>query len=112
MSCYPITCAGGFFVPIRNSGLRVLGCMATVNDTTANSRVVLIDDPGIALGAKWGRILPTTHDNRKGFIDVKGLGGVDANLFQILPDSLKIRHGISAVETSNIIAGTLKIFVE
>ena len=108
---YPMECKGGFFVPIREGKFEVIGFQAVVSDTAAASQVTLIDDKEIAVGAKFGRILSDTYDVQTGFVDIKGLANTDGNLEQFFPSPLKLRRGVSAVKTSNVVPGTLKLYV-
>lgn len=101
---YPIECSGKFFVPSKLGQFDVVGMQATVDDITAVSRVVLIDDESYS-------IKPSTYDKKKGVIDVKGLPNQKGILEQVFPTPIRILKGISIVQTTNVVPGTVKVYV-
>ena len=109
---YPNTCYAGFYMPLKVGRFTVTGFKATVEDTTAASRVTLIDDKSLNSRDVFGKIHPTSYALQTGLIDEKGVADADAILECIFPTPVKIRHGISAVATTNVEAGTLKLYVE
>ena len=109
---YPNTCYAGFFMPLKVGRFTVTGFKATVSTTTVDSRVTLIDDKSLNSRNIFGKIHPTSYDLQKGLIDEKGIADADAVLECIFPTPVKIRHGISAVATTNVIPGTIKLYVE
>lgn len=108
---YPLQCAGGFPLPIKAGKLEIYGVSAVVSDTTAASRLTLIDDRNLPEGAVVGRVLGSDYDDDKGIIDIKGIASADGVLEQIFPEPLKLRHGLSSVNSSNLVAGTIKVYV-
>ncbi len=109
---YPNTCTGGFFMPLKTGRFTITGFKATVADPTAVSRVVLIDDETILPYDKFGKFHPTSYTIQTGIIDEKGIANADAILECIFPSPVRIRNGISAINTDNLQAGTLKLYVE
>ena len=110
---YVMQCQGGFNVPIRAGKFEICGIKATVETTSAAARLILADDTGIDTDDKFGRILPqaTPYDYKVIFCDVKGLADVDGNLEVLFPEIFKTRNGISAIDTTNIVAGSLMVYV-
>lgn len=102
---YFIECPGKFFLPIRRGKFEILGMQATVDDVTAVSRVVLIDSDSFDVKG-------STFDVRKGIIDVKGLPNQKGVLEQIFPGSLKTIQGLTVVQSNNVVAGTIKVFIK
>ena len=100
---YPLQCTGRFFNPIKAGMFRIVAVSAIVDDESSNSRITLVDGPG--------EVLPDTYDNKKGIVDIKGIGNVDGMLEFSPIEPIKVINGISSVETSNIVAGTLKVYV-
>jgi hypothetical protein len=108
---YPLTCRGGFPVPIKAGRFEVLGLRATVNTTTSNSRVRIIDDPSIKEGDKWGKILSSDYTGAGTVIaDVKGMADIDANLEILFPEPVKLRYGASLI-AENTVPGSISLYV-
>ena len=108
---YPLQCAGGFFNPIKAGVFHVVGMSAIVDDVSSDSRVTLIDDVNLAKNATFGEIRDSDYDVQKGVIDAQGIGNVHPTLDFWPETPIKIRNGLSSVNTENIIAGTLKVYV-
>lgn len=110
---YPMTCAGGYPVPIKGGRFEVIGFKATVNTTTSDSRVTLMDDPFINEGDKQGRILTASYADRgTKFIDVKGMADIDANLEVLFPEPMKIRNGVSLIRADNVVPGSMILYIK
>jgi len=107
---YPLQCKAGYFMPIYRGKFQIVQFEATVKDPTDDARLTLVDDNGMT-HVRHGRILPASQDTQEGFIDIKGVGGQNGNLSQTFNGSITTRDGISAMRTTNIQAGTLKVFV-
>jgi len=112
---YPLTCPGGYSVPLKTGQYEIVGVRATVNDTTALSQIVLYDDGGII--SNTGRILPTSFDpgssgKKKTVLvcNVKGIANLDANLEVLFPEPIKTRYGLSISASTNIVAGSLQVY--
>ncbi len=112
---YPLTCAGGYSVPLRGGLFEIVGVRATVSDPTVASQIVLYDDSGI--DGKNGRILSSSFDPGKAARDknallcnVKGIADLDANLEVLFPEPLKTRHGVSASISTNLRPGTIQVY--
>lgn len=109
---YPLQCYAGYFVPIKEGRLEIIGVQTVVSTTSSASRIVFTDDKDIKDRDKFGKIKPSNYDKQKGIIDVKGIANIDAILEQFFPNPLKTRFGLSAVETTNIVPGTIKVYVK
>jgi len=110
---YPKTCPGGYLMPLMVGKFsKLLGFRATVKVTSAASRLVLIDDSDLATSDKFGRVLPPTHAGGTRLCDIKGIGNDDANLELIFPEPVQTRYGISAVDTENLVAGSISVYVQ
>jgi hypothetical protein len=108
---YPLTCRGGFPMPIKAGRFEVIGFRATVKTTTSDSRVRIIDDPRIVEGDNWGYLLPASYTGKETpLADVKGMADIDSNLEVLFPEPVKTRWGIS-VYADNIEAGSLELYV-
>ncbi len=101
---YALECYANYYLPIKIGQFKVLGLEATVQDTSAPSRVVLIDDDsGIPLGEDY--------DIKKGLIDIKGLPNSKGILEINFPEPIVTRKGITIVQSTNIVGGTIKLWV-
>ena len=108
---YCIQCFAGYFVPVKKGKFEIHGFSGVINDISAASRITLIDDKGIGEGDTHGRILASTHDQQKGIIDIKGKSNQDVVLEQFFPMPIKTRNGLSVVEATNLVGGTLKVYI-
>lgn len=109
---YIATCPGGFPIPTMIGQRReIIGIKATVSTTTSASRLVLIDDTALDENEKFGRTLPSTHDKGTKICDIKGIASVDANLEVLFPEPLQTRHGVSLVEATNLVVGSIMVYV-
>lgn len=109
---YPLTCRGGFPMPVKAGRFEVVGVRATVNTTTADSRLRLIDDPNIKEGEPFGKILTDSYTGAGTQIaDVKGIGGTDANLEVLFPEPMKLRNGVSITHCDNLVTGSIALYV-
>ena len=115
---YPVTCAGGYAVPLKAGSFEIVGLRATVNSPASASQIILYDDGGIPSGDKFGRILPSDFD--PGTIDskrvtqlcnIKGIANLDANLEVLFPEPIKTRFGTSVSILSNVVPGSVELYV-
>ena len=105
---YPIKCAGGFSIPIKAGKFSVHGIVATVNDLTANSRIALVDDENIK-GQSQGFVLGSLDNVKYVIADFKGVASVDGTIGGMLPEPVKVRHGLSAY-FDNVVAGSVCVY--
>lgn len=112
---YPITCAGGYSIPVKAGQFDIIGIRATVSNTAAASQIILYDD-GYS-GEDWGRILPGTFDPGSSeqvkvvlISNIKGIANVDANLEVLFPEPVRIRHGTSVSKTTNLVPGSIQVY--
>jgi len=109
---YPLTCRGGFPVPIKAGRFEIIGVRATVDTTSSDSRLRLIDDPNIKEGDQYGKILPDTYTGAgTQIVDIKGIGSCDANLEALFPEPMKLRHGVSITHADNLVTGSIALYV-
>jgi hypothetical protein len=97
-------------MPIKKGKFEIVGIVATVNDTTAASRLTLIDSDDFkvypdASDIQW------SHD-RCTIFDQKGLANADATLGVIFPEPLKCNRGLALNSLStNLVAGKTFVYV-
>lgn len=102
---YINTCKGGYPCPLtrgEQTKIEVLGIRATVSDPTAVSQITLVDDIGQVRA-------DTAYDVT--LVDCKGLANSDANLEVLFPEPLKTRNGIAATNITNLIQGSILLYV-
>jgi hypothetical protein len=102
---YILTCRGGYPIPLTpgtERRIEIVGVRATVNDTTADSRLTLIDD--------YGQVRTDVGTDIT-LCDIKGLADMDANLEVLFPEPLKTRKGIAATAVTNLIQGSILVYV-
>ena len=109
---YPLTCRGGFPMPVKAGRFEIVGVRATVNTTSSDSRLRLIDDPNIKEGDQYGKILSDTYTGAgTQIVDVKGLASTDANLEVLFPEPMKLRYGVSITHADNLVTGSIALYV-
>jgi len=110
---YIMQCPAGYAIPLKAGRYEIVGIKSTVNSTSSASRLILCDDKNISDGDKWGNFIDgtTPYDNANIFVDLKGIANLDANLEVLFPEPIKLRHGISAIVTTNLIAGSIMVYV-
>jgi hypothetical protein len=107
---YPLTCAGGYAVPIRAGKFEIVQIKATIDDLSVDSRLRIIDDDGIT-SSRWGRILADGTDQDTGICDLKGIADTVGDLSLDLIEPIKVRDGISISYATNLVPGNIFIYV-
>lgn len=107
---YPLTCYGGYPMPLKAGKFEVVQIKATVDDLGADSRLRLVDDEGIT-SSKWGRVLADGIDDEVAICDLKGLANTVGDLRFTPHQSIKLRNGLSVAYCTNIVAGSIFIYV-
>lgn len=101
---YVNCCRGGYPSPLTSgevSKLEIWGVRATVSDTSAVSALTLIDAPGA---------LQTGTNNDITLIDAKGLVN-DTELEVMFPEPIKTRRGVAATTITNLVQGSILLYV-
>lgn len=104
---YFLQCAGGYANPVKDGKFNIMGVCATVKDTTAASRVTLVDNAQRACLAS-----SYAAQQEPEIIDIKGVANVNGILQVCFDDPLVARKGLSCTNADNIVAGSLKVFVK
>jgi len=106
---YPITCHAGFPLPVASGKFEVLGLCVAINDTTADSQIVLVDDPDIDQETIVGRLLTTLEGQKGILVNMKGLANADATLEHSFEEPIKVRNGLSIYGT-NLVPGSICVY--
>ena len=109
---YPITCKGGYPMPIRPGKFKIKRILAAVSDRTANSRLILIDDHTLTSSDNQGTVRSTKTSSYTQIIDMKGVGGQGMGYLDSGEINLKLRDGLTVVDTTNLQPGGICIYVE
>jgi len=106
----PVLCAGGYPIPITKKGRHeIVAIVATVNDTTAASRLTLLDSEDYRIVDDGNDL--QYKDKRRLIFDQKGMANADATLGVVFPEPLKVIHGFTITgATTNLVAGKTFIY--
>lgn len=103
---YPITCMGGYPIPIKKGKFTVWGFNAVVTTPASASRLTLVDSEDFKEVADTQAMKPV-------LCDVKGVANGDGTICFIFPEPIKVRHGVSIGSgTTNIQAGRTTVFIQ
>lgn len=91
--------------------MEFVGLQATSKQINQPSRVTLIDDRGLTVDAKFGRILPSDSTETVQICDKRVEDNVNGMVEWFPAETIKLRNGISVVRADNIEAGSLKVYV-
>ncbi len=110
---YVAQCYAGYPMPLKAGKFEVCGVRATLASVAAAARLTLFDDETIAPGVRNGNILPSDAylTNKTAFLDeltaANTIGTVDVQF----PEPIKMRFGVSVSDSSNIVGGSLMLYV-
>jgi hypothetical protein len=112
---YPLTCVGGFNIPIRKGKFRITGVTALVDDQTVDSELIIVDDNTILETEETGHLFATEAAalaSKKVIIPLKGDGSAYIPTLEWHPaEPIKTIYGIS-IYTSNLKANGLCIYIQ
>ena len=110
---YPLTCAGHYPIPIKPGKNKIVKIIAAISDRASNSRLTLIDDHTIVSGDKQGTVRSEKTSDYTQIVDLKGVGGQGMGYLEAdFPGGLKLRDGVTVVDTTNLQPGGIAIYVE
>lgn len=104
MPSYPITCAGGYPVPIKAGKMEVTGVLATADSTAAASRLTLVDDDAYSA-------LTDDSDAKPVLADLKGIANSDGNISVFFSEPIKVRKGVTVCNASNLLGGRVFVYI-
>lgn len=101
---YPLQCKGGYPFPIQAGMKSIAGVMATVNDTTAASRLKLVDSSD--------NKIVVDGDCKACIADLKGVANSDGTIGVMFPEAVKVRNGVAITSvSSNLVPGSVFVYV-
>lgn len=110
---YPLTCAGKYPMPIKPGKNKIVKIIAAISDRASNSRLTLVDDHTIVQGSQQGTVRSTKTTDHTLIVDLKGVGGQGKGYLEAdFPGGLKLRDGVTVVDTTNLQSGGIAIYVE
>ena len=110
---YPLTCQGRYPIPIRPGKNKIVKIVAAVEDRAMNSRLIVIDDHLMTVGDVQGQVRSEKVSTQTQIVDLKGIGGQGPGVLEAtFPGGLKLRDGVNVVDTTNLQAGSICIYVE
>ena len=110
---YPLTCAAGYPNPMRVGKFEVTQVRATVLNPALSARITLIDDQTLVEGTKVGKIYTDDYlvPGSPRVIDTKLDANTGGDIDVVFGESVKLRRGLSVVNCTNIVSGSLCVFV-
>jgi hypothetical protein len=103
---YPITCAGGYPIPIKaGRGLQIVALVVTASDTTAATRCTFVDDDSF-------KEVTDSQSLKTVIADLKGLANAEGVLGFVFPEPIKVRKGITISNGTNMLAGRTFVYVK
>jgi hypothetical protein len=106
---YPITCKGGYPLPIKAGRFSIWGISITAANTAAASRITLVDC-ATNREVSDAEIL-TDKDTRPVLMDLKGLANGDGNLSFVFPEPIKVRNGVTIANGTNLLPGRNIVYI-
>lgn len=103
---YPLQCYAGYPMPIKAGKFEILGVIATVSSATLESQLTLVDN---AQAKVVGPTYEAAYEPR--IIDFKANAGETGTIGGMFTEPMKTRGGLSAVKATNLVGGSVKVYV-
>jgi len=101
---YPLTCHGGYPLPIKKGRFSVCGVAFTATDPTAASRCTIFDSDAFKEVTDDRTLLP--------LCDLKGVANVDGDKFIFFPEPIRVRNGVAPSNLTNVVPGRTIVYVQ
>ncbi len=110
---YVAQCYAGFPMPLKAGKFEVCGVRATPTSAAAAARMTLLDDDTLVDGDRNGKMYSATdsHSRKTIFADVRTAANESGNIDVIFPAPIKMRYGVSVAGLSNIIGGSITLYI-
>jgi hypothetical protein len=100
---YPLLCPAGYGIPVRTGKLEIVKVTAACSDSTAAARLQLVDS---------ARGLPASKNKEdRILVDLKRVAVCDANIVFDCPEPIKVRSTVSPLLTTNLVPGSVMVYV-
>jgi len=106
---YPILCPAGYGIPLKGGKMEIIHITAAASDTNATARLTLLDDSNIT--GKWGSLVASKDKNHYQILDLKRVAVCEPNIRFEPIESIKTRYGISILHATNLVPGSINIYV-
>jgi hypothetical protein len=106
---YPITCAGGYPIPIKKGRFSIWGISVTSTSTAAVTRITLVDSDAFR-EVSDAEIL-TDKNSRPVLCDLKGIANADSGLSFVFPEPIKVRNGVTIANGTNLLPGRNIVYI-
>lgn len=109
---YVAQCHAGFPMPLKAGKFEIYGVRASISDTTAATRLTLVDDQDLPEGSRFGNIYSTSEVGSKkcAFVDERTVASTVGSIDVMFPEAIKMRNGVS-MAGSNLIGGTVTLLI-
>ncbi len=107
---YPLTCLGGFSMPVRAGKMEIVGYSVAAETAATAIELQVVDDVQIKSDDKFGRLLTSFDSNKTELFHKKGIAVYGVQIDTMFPEPIKTRHGIS-IRTENVKAGSFCLYV-
>lgn len=101
---YPITCAGGYPIPIKKGRFKICGVAITANSTAAASRCTFVDSDDF-------KIITESQDTKVILADLKGLANGSGWETQMFAEPIQVRDGIAICNGVNTATGRIIVYI-
>ncbi|UCE05512.1 MAG: hypothetical protein JSW07_18170 [bacterium] len=110
---YPLLCQGGYGMPIKAGKFEIIQIEAPGSDTNASSRLTLLDDTEVEpTDDKWGQLVKTKTKVHHIIYDQKRVAACHANLSTELKEPIKVRNGLSVLNATNLVPGSIMVYAK
>lgn len=106
---YPILCPGGYGVPMRAGKYEIVYITALTDTASSTARLTLLDDSNIT--SRYGTTVGTKTKAHDQIVDIKRLAVCETTLKWEPKESMKLRYGLSVLNATNLIPGSINVYV-
>lgn len=99
----PLLCPGGYGLPQKEGKFQIFKILAACSSTVAASQIILADSKKTSIKDK----LKTDRY----VLNAKRIAACDANIEINFPEPIKVTDGIFPLTTSNLVPGSIFVYV-
>ncbi len=108
---YVAQCYAGFPMPLKAGKNEIYGVRATLVSTSAVSRLTLVDDADLPEGSNFGNIYAASMIKKTTIIDERTVASTIGNIDVMFPEPIKTRRGVSVAGATNLIGGSIMLYI-
>jgi hypothetical protein len=102
---YPITCAGGYPIPIKKGRFKIWGVVVTSDSIAAATRLTLVDSADF-------KVLTDTQSLKTVLADLRGISSGEGMIGFMFPEPIQVRDGIAVANVTNVLAGRTFVYIQ